>query len=534
MGEALVGTGELWRLALRRDRVMLPAWVAVFVFMAAVSASATVGLYPDATSRVQAAEAINGTPSLVALYGRIYDVTSLGAIAMIKMGGLGAALLAVVAFNVVIRHTRAEEETGRLELLAGGVVGRQASLAAGLLSAGVAATATGVLTALALVAAGLPAAGSFAFGLAWASAGVVFAGVGAVAAQLTPSARSARGIAAAVLAAAYVARAVGDSTGGLEPTWLSWASPIGWSQQVRPYAGDRWAVILVSVLVTAACVVAAAWLNRRRDFGGGLVSERPGRAGATTALRSPLALAWRLERGALAGWAAGFLVLGVVLGNVVGNIGDMLDSPQAQQMILVLGGVDRLTDAFIAAELGFMAIAAAAFGVQAALRMHGEETALRLEPVLATAVSRFRWAAGQVSVALAGPLVLVLLGGLAVGGANAARTGVPADLWRVALGALAYVPATWVVVGLVVAVYGNLPRATPASWGLLVGFLLVGEIGALLELPSWVMNLSPFTHTPRLPGGEFRAEPLLWLTGVAAGLLVLGFAGLRRRDVNER
>ena len=119
MTEGLAGTGSLLRLALRRDRVMLPLWVALFVVMASFSADATVGLYPDSASRVQAAETINGTPSLVALYGRIYDVTSLGAIAMIKMGGVGSALLAVLAFMLVIRHTRAEEELGRLELLAG-------------------------------------------------------------------------------------------------------------------------------------------------------------------------------------------------------------------------------------------------------------------------------------------------------------------------------------------------------------------------------------------------------------------------------
>ncbi|HEX5772163.1 MAG TPA: ABC transporter permease, partial [Nocardioidaceae bacterium] len=105
MAESLAGTSTLLRLALRRDRIMLPAWVAVFVLMAAFSASATVGLYPDPASRMRAAEAINGTPSLVALYGRIYDVTSLGAIAMIKMGGIGAALLAVVAYMLVVRHT---------------------------------------------------------------------------------------------------------------------------------------------------------------------------------------------------------------------------------------------------------------------------------------------------------------------------------------------------------------------------------------------------------------------------------------------
>src|SRR5437867_2764366 len=114
---AFAGTGALARLALRRDRVLLPVWLAVFVGIAGSSASATIDLYPTEASRVQAAEAVNRTQSLVALYGRVYDPTSLGALALVKLGGLGAVFVAVLAIVVTVRHTRAEEETGRLELV---------------------------------------------------------------------------------------------------------------------------------------------------------------------------------------------------------------------------------------------------------------------------------------------------------------------------------------------------------------------------------------------------------------------------------
>lgn len=534
MSEGLAGTGTLVRLALRRDRVMLPLWVALFVVMAAFSADATVGLYPDAASRVQAAEAINGTPSLVALYGRVYDVTSLGAIAMIKMGGLGSALLAVLAYMLVVRHTRAEEEVGRLELLAAGVVGTYASLTAALVCAMGAAVATGVLTAVSLAAVGLPMSGSFAFGLAWTATGVVFAGIGAVAAQLTSSARAARGLATAALGVAYVLRAIGDSTGGREPTWLSWSSPIGWGQQVRPYAGNRWAVFLVLVAFAVACAVVAFALNRRRDLAAGMLPDRPGRPAATPRLRSPLTLAWRLQAGALLAWAAGFVLFGLVLGNIASNLSGFFDSPQAREMFRKLGGVKGLTDAFIATELSFMGLIVAAFAIQAALRLHSEETSQRLEALLATGASRLRWALSHTSVAVLGPLLLALLFGLAVGVADLAATGDPGRVGGVFAGALLQLPAVWVVVGIVVAVYGWVPRLTPAGWAVLVLFLLIGELGLLLGLPSWVMDLSPFTHVPRLPGGEFRPAPVLWLTAVAAALLVLGFAGFRRRDISER
>ena len=123
----------------------------------------------------------------------------------------------------VVRHTRTEEETGRLELLGATVVGRYAPLTAALLTAAVANVSIVVLTVLFLAGTGLPTAGSVALALAIGLCGLVFAAVAAVAAQLTANARSANGIAAAVLGASFLLRALGD-TG---PTWVSWISPWG-------------------------------------------------------------------------------------------------------------------------------------------------------------------------------------------------------------------------------------------------------------------------------------------------------------------
>jgi ABC-2 type transport system permease protein len=264
---ALVGTGALARLALRRDRIMLPVWLAVFVVMAASSAAATIPLYPTLASRVQAADTLNQTQSLVALYGRIYDPTSVGALAIVKLGGLGAVFVAMVAIVIVVRHTRAEEETGRLELLGATVVGRLAPLTAALLVVVGANLALAVLTSFGLVFAGLPADGSFAFGFAWAGVGIAFAAIAGVTAQLTSGARTATGLATAVLGFVYVLRAIGDTADETGPRWLTWLSPIGWGQQFRPYAGNRWWVLLITVAFAVLVAAAAYALAVRRDLG---------------------------------------------------------------------------------------------------------------------------------------------------------------------------------------------------------------------------------------------------------------------------
>jgi ABC-2 type transport system permease protein len=203
-------------------------------------------------------------------------------------------------------------------------------------------------------------------------------------------------------------------------------------------------------------------------------------------------------------------------------------------MIRELGGVSSLTDAFIAAELGFMAVVGTALGIQAVLRMHAEETSLRLEGVLAAGASRPRWFLGSASAALVGPLLLAVVSGVAVGAADAAQTGDARDVARVLAGALVQLPAVWMVVGLVVATYGLVPRLAPAGWAFLVMFLLLGELGPLLQLPGWALDLSPYGHVPRLPGGDFRLVPLLWLGGLAALLVGVGLVAFRRRDLVGR
>lgn len=529
--DGFAGTGTLLRLALRRDRIIATVWILLFVIMAASSSSASQDLFTTLESRVRAASAVNDTPAMLALYGRVFDPTSLGAVSLIKLGAMGAALVALVALFTVIRHTRAEEEAGRSELLGAAVVGRYAQLTAALLMSVGVSVLLALLTGLSLVGTGLPASGAFAFGLAWAGAGIAFAAVGALAAQVTESARAARGIAAAVLAAAYLLRAAGDAAGSDTSTWLSWLSPIGWAQQVRPFAGDRWWVLFYLLVFAVLVSVAAYLLVARRDHGAGLLAQKPGRPSASPALRSPLALAARLQRGGLSGWLVGMALGGLVVGSIASQVGEFLDSDQAKDMIMKLGGQRGLIDAFLSAEMGILAVVVSAYGISAAMRLRAEEASLRAEPILATRVSRLRFATSHIVVAIVGSTSLLLTVGVFAGFAHGLAGGDMAAFGRVLGAALVHLPAVWVLTGITVLAFGVAPGLIMAGWGALVVFLLLGQLGSVLGLPQWAMDVSPFTHTPKLPGGEFSLTPIVWLTLVAAALVAAGLAGFRRRDI---
>lgn len=527
----LTGTATLARVALRRSRVLIGAWLAAFVAITATSASATVDLYPTLANRLAAAGSLNRSRVLVAVYGRVYDPTSIGAISMIKLGGMGSVFVAMLAVVLVVRHTRADEEAGRAELLGATAVGRAAPLAAAFGVVAITGALLALATAAALTLAGLPAAGSLTFGAAWFGVALAFGAIAAVTAQLTTSARTATGLAGAVLAVVYVVRAIGDAADAGGPRWLTWLSPVGWAQQFRPYAGNRWWVLLLTAGFATVVGGVALTLATRRDIGTGVLAARAGPAVAPAGLRSPLALAWRLQRGTLLGWGIGFVLVGALLGGMAGDVGDFLNNPSARDFILKLGGRKVLTDAFLAAELSFAGILAAAFGIQATMRLHAEESAQRAQPLLATAVGRMRWAGSHLAMALGGSVTLLLLVGIGAGAARAADTGDIGEVARIVGAALVQVPAAWVLVAIVLAVLGFFPRFVGLGWVALAVFVVIGELGPLLDLGQWAMDLSPFAHAPKLPGGTFSALPLTLLLAVAAVIGGAGLVGLRRRDI---
>jgi ABC-2 type transport system permease protein len=516
------------RLYLRRDRITLPLWVLLLsVPLATVYVGSVLAVYPDEAARAGFAASIMASPAQRALYGQVYN-TSLGAVGIWK-AGMFHLLIAVAVILTVIRHTRADEETGRTELIDSTAVGRYAGLSAALMLCFGASIATGAIGAAGLLTTEIPAAGSLAFGAALAGSGLVFTAVAAVAAQLSPSARVARGFAFAVLGAAFTLRAVGDAGSGT----LSWLSPLGWSLQVRPYAGERWWVLLLHLATTAVLTAVAYRLLAGRDVGAGLIAERPGPGTAGPRLSGVHGLTWRLDRGALLLWTVGLCLYGVLMGSVTHGIGDELgDSTTARDIVARMGGTSALEQAFIAVAFTMLGMAAAAFAVSLTLRLHQEEAAQRAETTLAGAVSRTRWLASHLAAALAGSAAAILAAGVAAGLVyGIAANDIGGKLAVVVGTAAAQLPAVWLLSAVTLALFGLAPRFTPVAWGVLVGFIALYLIGSLARFPQWLLDLEPFAHTPRVGGGDFTAVPLLWLLAIDATLIMLGTMAFRRRDV---
>jgi ABC-2 type transport system permease protein len=520
------GTGSLLRLILRRDRWLLLVWIAITGLVPFSVASSFKGLYATADAIRAYAAASASTPSAVAILGNVYAATVGGLVAW-RTGLNTAFLVAPVAVLFVVRHTRKEEETGRTELVRGGAVGRFAPLTAALLEMVLAGLAIAALIAGGLVSTGLPAAGSIVLGLSGASIVWTFAAVAALSAQLSENAGSARGIGLALLAFAWLVRGAGDVTGA---TWLSWLSPLGWARLTRAFAGEQWWVLLLPLAFFGVVSAGAYALSARRDLYGGLLPTRQGPAAAAPSLRTPLALAWRLDRGALTGWFVGAALFGVMLGSVGAGIGRYVDNTPLSGWASRMGA-GTAGAAFFFAIIYIVGQVLAAYAVTATLRMRAEETEGRVDPVLSGSVSRSSWAGSHLVMAMLGSAVVVgvfgLLTGLTYGASVGDVTGqLPPLLGR----ALAVVPAVWVMAGIAAALYGWLPRiAVPATWTVFGAFLLL-ELGwELQRVSSAAFDISPFAwvHWAR----PVSLAALAGLTVAAALLTAVGLFGFSRRDV---
>jgi ABC-2 type transport system permease protein len=532
-GGTLAGTGALLRFILRRDRLRIAAWVATLAAVQVGGAASYPDLYPTLADRDNQAAIVGDNPAMKAMSGPGFglDDYTYGAMMTNEYLGFMAIFVALMSVLMLVRHTRTEEETGRVELVRASVVGRHAPLTAALIGVALTNLALGLLIALGMGGLGIESidwSGSFAFGAAYAMVGLVFAGVAAVTVQLTGYARSASGLAGALIGVAYAVRAIGD----VADNGLSWLSPIGWAQAMAPYVHNNLWPLLLGLAAMAALVAVAFRLADRRDTGAGLRADRAGRAAAAPALGTPFGFAWRLQRTGLFWWAFALFGFGLAYGSAVDVIEDYADNEVLREMIESLGGA-TLTESWLSMVIALLSIVCTVFAIIAALRPRREETSGRGELVLSTGLSRTRWVATHVTIALAGGTALLLVTGLGLGLTAAAVSGDGDLSWKVLGATLAYAPALWLTAALAVTVFGWVPRAIGLAWALLAYAILMVYLGGLLQLPQWALDLSPYTHIPRMPAAEFTALPLVILTVLAAVLVAAGLAGFRRRNLDS-
>ena len=528
--DTLVGTGTMVRLVVRRNRVRLAVWWAVLVGLFAY-----VEVYYKDIFTTQAAlddfAAVSDIPSIKALTGLAAAPNTMGGAVWTKIWMTCTLSLALGVVFLVTRNGRADEELGRTELLRSRMLGIHAGSVASWSVNAALCVAVGVGVALVSAAGGLDPSGSgitgsVILGASMAGVGLVAVGVGALSGQVTSTSRAANGLGSAVLGLFYLTRMVGDLGDGR----LTWASPIGWGQEMQPWGANRWWPLALMLLFTAALLGVAIRLEARRDLGAGLLPDRAGHASAPARYATALGLGLRLQRGPIIGWTLTIALSALMFGSVVQAMTDLMSDAGGSVASVIRGtGIEALLSMLIV----MIAMITTAFAIQSAVSLRGDEASGIIEPQLAGALSRTRWAAGRLLIPVVGSALLLAIGG---GGMGAAYGSIIGDLGgqtaRLGLAALAYWPAVMVFVGIAVALFGWLPRlAIPLPWGVLAAMWFVVLIGEALHLPRWVLDLLPFSATPYVPYEPLTWTPLILMTVSAAVLALVGLDRFARRDV---
>jgi len=533
----------LWpmlRLRLRRDRVQVPVWLvslAAIALLSGIAVPASFGTLADRESLVQIAV---GTPSILMLRGEPRGPAADALLFFSLFANLAAAVAFMSTF-LAVRHSRAEEEAGRSELIGATVAARVVPLLATVLFGVAASLAAGAAVALALAVAGLDPVGALVTGAALAGTGIAFLGVGVLAAQLMRTSRAANGSAAAVVGLAYVLRAAGDAGGtpaadglSLTSAWPSWLSPIGWGQRTRAFTDNNLAPLLLSLALAGVLVALALWLHSRRDTGSSVFAERAGRPAAGRLLRGSLGLAWRLQRPSVLGWTVTGLFFGLLAGSLGETVADLMeDNPVFRDLLVGLaGGRGAIIDLYTATLFSLVGVLAAAAAIQAVLRARQEEAAGVAETMLSTRLGRIRWLADYLVVGL---VAIALVVGAAVAGAAAGlrgSAGAGDRIDSVLQAGLAQLPAALLLLALAAVLVALVPRLSIGlSWGFLIAAVVVGQFGDLLDLPQWLRNLSPFSHTPVVAAAEVDWSGAWWMLALAVLLAAGAAVGIRRRDL---
>ena len=515
------GVGSLIRLALRRDRVRLSVWIAALSLMMVYTPNAIKLAYPDEAQRATRVNLLK-SPAWMILGGPMFGVkeTDLGVMMANELMLTLIIAASILSILTVIRHTRAEEESGSAEMVLSSVVGRHAMTYAALIVVGGVNAILTVIMTVAMASTGFGVVDTAAMCLGVTGVSMAFGAVAAVTAQLWRSARAATGAAMGVLALAALVRGVGDVIDN-SGSALSWFSPIVWAQQMRPFVDLRWWPFALLVVLAVGLIALAAVLESSRQYDDGVIPSTGEHTNARP-INSVFGLHLTLQRGQMIGWTIGLFLAGLTFGSMTKSLLDAAKENELLQRVLTQQG----TDGVYTTMTQFMAAAATAYVVSAVVRVFSDEQSGLGEAVLAGAVSRWQWLCTAVAAAIVGSAVLMFFAGLGNGLGAGLTIGEPGTIWRLTLAALAYVPAMATMAG--VAALAVAVRLPWIGW-LAVTFVIISlYLGALLRLPQWLLDASPVGQT-KAPS-EYSALALIVMVIVAAGLILVAGAIYRRRD----
>jgi ABC-2 type transport system permease protein len=515
----------LARLAFRDARVRT-----IFAAYAYIQPVGYRSAYPTRASRAAFARSFADNRAIRLFYGQPHNLLSVSGYSAWRVGGTLAIFTAIFGLLAAVRALRSEEDGGHSELVLAGVLSRRSAFLAALAAIAAAIALLWLAQWLGYLLGGLPVGGSAYLALATVSVTPVCVGVGALACQLAPSRRAALELGGAIAGVLFLLRVIADTSSGLG--WLRWATPLGWAEELRPFAGPRPLVLLLPVLASAALLAAAARIAATRDIGTGILRSRDSAPPRLGLLHSPTAQALRSQRASVAIWTAGAGAFALILGVISNSISSAGISRSLQRELAKLGSGQITTPSgYIAFVFIFFVLAVSLLCCAQVGAARHEEAGQQLETLIAGPVSRARWLGGRLVLAAGAAVAVSLSAGLGAW-VGAVSQGVHLALWRMLEAGANCLPVAALFLGLAALAYALVPRASAAlAYGLVALAFLWQLVGSLLDVPRWLVDLTPFANVAAVPAQPFRATAAVVMLAIAAAAMLAALWRFRRRDL---
>lgn len=511
------------------SRVRTLSFALFFALYAVANTAGYKRAFPTLADRLSFAHGFGNNPALKLFYGTPHDLTTVGGYAGWRVGGMAAVFAAFFGLWSAVRAFRGEEEAGRQELVLAGVVTRPTVFWTKAMAIGATVAALWLALLIGLLAGGLPASRSAYLALAVVSAAVVYAGAGAVTSQLVPTGRGALELAGSLLGLDFLLRVVADTA---DHQGLHWLTPLGWVEEMRPFAGSRPVVLVLPAVTAIALLGLAQGLDRRRDVGLALFAshdtkDRPD----LHLLGSPLSFALRAESPGLLIWSVGVGGFAFALGTIATSFTSANLSVNLRQQLGKFGGDVTTPTGVLGLYFLFFVFAIALFCCSQLAAARAEEAEGRLETLFALPASRIGWLAGRLGLAAAGAALLGIGAGL---GAAVGATAVGADVSfpRLIEAGLNCLPASALFLGIGALLVAAAPRFGVGAAYALVSCAFVWElVGSLLDVPSWLLGVSPFHQVGLVPAAPFKAVPAAIMVAIGVAASVGALVRFRDRDL---
>lgn len=521
---------------LKRDWLKITVWLIALAGVFVAVAAKFDGIYGSAKQINTIAETLR-SKAMVALVGTIPNGhLSTALIFSSEMVVFWGLFNIIFNYSLAVGVSRGQEESGLTEMVLGGhPVGRLAPITAAALELLIANALFSVLTGVGTMMANMPGSnneGTWLLAIAIGAVGWTFGMISLIFAQLVADSHNVSMYNYAFLGAAYLVRMVTDVS---NPDY-TWLSPLGWIEKASFYVDNNWWPIVMLIALAFVAFVVALALNVNRDIDAGIIHVRSGKS-RSRFLRGPATLLMWNQKSTGLSWILGMAILGASYGSVFDSIGKIVNANPAMQKMMGESGIRHMEQSQLLSYISLLGIIfgllAVVAGAMVVNRLFTEERRSYLQMVITKPQSRTYLLLTYLifgTVFAAVVLFIALFSMMAAGNSVITHDLAFKYFWKVFISSL---PVVVLFISILVGLIGIAPKFRSLIWILLGGSFMISYFGSLMDMPKWLLKISPYYWNKRVPVESINTNAALWMLVIAVILIVVGFIGYNKRDLES-